>query len=132
MKESASLADRLQARSSPAIIPGLERTRSLLKLLGRPERGLKVIHVAGTNGKGSVCRMLESVLLARGLNCGLYTSPHLVRFNERFRINGAAATDAGLEAAAKPLWEALRQQASRPEGGATYFEAITVLAFLFF
>lgn len=132
MKAAASLAARLAARTSPAIVPGLERTRSLLKLLGRPERGLKVLHVAGTNGKGSVCRMLESVLLARGLRCGLYTSPHLVDFNERFRVQGASATDAALSAAAAPLWRALRLQAARPEGPATYFEALTVLAFLFF
>jgi dihydrofolate synthase/folylpolyglutamate synthase len=132
MKESASLAERLAARTSPAIIPGLERTRSLLKLLDGPERGLNVIHVAGTNGKGSVCRMLESVLLARGLRTGLYTSPHLVDFNERFRVNGVPASDAALEAAAKPLWKALDVQAGLPEGRATYFEAITVLAFLFF
>ncbi|HTB21620.1 MAG TPA: folylpolyglutamate synthase/dihydrofolate synthase family protein [bacterium] len=132
MDEPASLAARLAARTSPAIIPGLGRTRSLLKLLGNPERGLKVIHVAGTNGKGSVCRMLESVLLAKGLNTGLYTSPHLVRFNERFRVKGAPASDAGLLKAAGPLWRALAIQATRPEGPATYFEAITVLAFLFF
>jgi len=132
MKASVPLAERLAANTSPAVIPGLERTRSLLKLLGRPERGLKVIHVAGSNGKGSVCRMLESVLLARGMRCGLYTSPHLVDFNERFRVNGVPAPDAALEAAAKPLWKALKIQEGLPDGRATYFEAITVLAFLFF
>jgi len=132
VRRRTSLEARLAAASTPAIVPGLERTRSLLALLGNPERGLRVIHVAGTNGKGSVCRMLESVLLCGGQRAGMFISPHLVRFNERFRLGGVPATDAALEAAARPLFRALRAQASRPEGPATYFEALTALAFLYF
>ncbi len=127
-----SLARRLAAASSPAVQPGLERTRALLHALGHPERGLRVVHVARTNGKGSVCRMLESVLLAGGLRVGLYTSPHLRRLNERFRIGGASAGDRELELAARPLWGALERQSASALGPATYFEALTVLAFLLF
>jgi dihydrofolate synthase / folylpolyglutamate synthase len=57
-----------------------------LKKLGNPEKNLKVIHVAGTNGKGSVCSMLQSVLTTAGYKTGLYTSPYIQRFNERIRI----------------------------------------------
>jgi dihydrofolate synthase/folylpolyglutamate synthase len=132
MTALSPLERRLAVHTSPAILPGLERTRSLLTLLGEPQRGLKAVHVAGSNGKGSVCRMLESVLVARGLRTGLFISPHLVRFNERFRFGGEPASDAALTAAARPLWGALKEQSGRPEGPATYFEALTALAFLFF
>lgn len=127
-----SLESRLTAISSPAIVPGLERTRALLRRLGNPQRGLRIIHVAGSNGKGSVCRMLESVLLEHGQRVGLFISPHLVDFNERFRVDGRMASHAALMRAAKPLWGALREQAGAKEGAATYFEALTALAFLYF
>ena len=123
---------RLAALSTPAIVPGLERTRALLRRLGHPERGLKAIHVAGSNGKGSVCRMIESVLGEAGYRTGLFISPHLIDFTERYRLNGKSATRKDLERAAKPLWKAIRDQAGAKEGAATYFEAITVLAFLYF
>ena len=63
--------------------PGLERTRELLKMMGNPQDRLKYVHVAGTNGKGSVCSMLASVLKAAGYKTGLYTSPFVRYFNER-------------------------------------------------
>ena len=62
---------------------GLDNTRRLLGHLGNPERRLRIFHVAGTNGKGSVCAMLDSVFRAAGLKSGLYTSPHLCDFRER-------------------------------------------------
>ena len=123
---------RLAAASSPAILPGLERIQSLLRLLGRPERGLRAVHVAGSNGKGSVCRLMESALAAQGLRTGLFISPHLVDFTERYRFNTRPASRRDLEAAARPLWAALRAQSVRPEGPATYFEALTALAFLYY
>jgi dihydrofolate synthase/folylpolyglutamate synthase len=132
MSRRGSLESRLSKLCSQAIHPGLERTRSLLALLGEPQRGLRVVHVAGTNGKGSVCRMLESVFLAGGLRCGAFISPHLVDFHERFRDQGAPARPADLEAAARPLWKALRAQARMPGGPATFFEALTALAFLYY
>ena len=66
---------------------GLKNMRVLLKKLGNPEKKLKCIHVTGTNGKGSVCSMISSILIDSGYNVGMYTSPHLKKFNERIRIN---------------------------------------------
>ena len=67
--------------------PGLETTRRLAALAGNPQDKLRFIHVAGTNGKGSTCAMLESVYRAAGLQVGLFTSPHLVSFRERIQVN---------------------------------------------
>lgn len=71
----------------------LEHTRELLRRLGNPERSFRVIHVAGTNGKGSVCAYLDSMLRAGGYRCGLFTSPHLVTINERFKVQGMNISD---------------------------------------
>jgi len=68
---------------------GLERISALMECLGHPEKDCRCIHVAGTNGKGSVCFALSSVLSEAGEEVGLYTSPNLVRVNERIRVNGA-------------------------------------------
>lgn len=114
------------------IRPGLERIRALLKALGNPERGTKVIHVAGSNGKGSACRILESVLVESGTRTGMFISPHLVDFRERFRINGKDASSADVAEA----WPRLQRALLRPEvlkhGPPTFFEAVTALAFLIF
>ena len=67
---------------------GLSKTSNLLKAFGNPHLGQRYIHIAGTNGKGSVGAMLESVLMKSGLKVGFYSSPHLVSFTERVRING--------------------------------------------
>ena len=71
----------------------LEHTRRCLALLGNPEKCFRIIHVAGTNGKGSTCAFLDSVLRCAGYSCGLFTSPHLVRINERFVVNGVMIRD---------------------------------------
>lgn len=108
--------------------PGLSRTRELLSRLGNPEKGMRFIHVAGTNGKGSTCAMLDSVLRAEGYRVGLYTSPYIVRFNERMQIGGEPISDselAELTAFIKPFAE---QMEDKP----TEFELITALAFLYF
>ena len=68
--------------------PGLERISELCHRIGDPQKKLKFIHVTGTNGKGSVCSMLASILMAEGYKVGLYTSPYVREFNERIRING--------------------------------------------
>ena len=65
----------------------LEHTRKCLDMLDSPDKDRKIIHVAGTNGKGSVCAFLSTMLEAHGFRCGLFTSPHLVKINERFQIN---------------------------------------------
>ena len=71
----------------------LDHTREFLRGLGNPEKDQKIIHVAGTNGKGSVCAYLDSMLRAGGYKVGLFTSPHLVKINERFKINGEMISD---------------------------------------
>ena len=76
--------------------PGLERITELCKRLGNPQDSLKFIHVAGTNGKGSFCSMLDSVLREAGYSVGLYTSPYILRFNERMRVDGEDIPDGEL------------------------------------
>jgi dihydrofolate synthase/folylpolyglutamate synthase len=119
----------LFARTAYGIKPGLEVTVALLEQLGNPHRELKCIHVAGTNGKGSVCAMIESVLRASGFKTGLYTSPHLFRFNERFRINGRDIPDAELEPLIADVETAAKNLTTRPP---TFFEISTAMAFEYF
>ena len=71
----------------------LEHTRKCLDLLGSPDKKRKIIHVAGTNGKGSVCAFLSTMLEEGGYKCGLFTSPHLIKINERFQINEEMVSD---------------------------------------
>src|SRR5262245_36920592 len=84
---------------------GLENTRKLAALAGNPQEQLRFIHVAGTNGKGSTCAMLESIYRAAGLRVGLFTSPHLVSFRERIQVNRQLIS----EASAVRLVEELRE-----------------------
>lgn len=116
--------DRAQGRG---IVPGLNRMERLLAALGNPERSLRCLHVAGTNGKGSVCAFAESVLRSAGLRTGLYTSPHLVRFAERIRING---TEVGEFRISEGIARLKQATAGWPEAEMpTYFELVTALAF---
>jgi dihydrofolate synthase/folylpolyglutamate synthase len=105
---------------------GLENTRKLAALAGDPQDKLRFIHVAGTNGKGSTCAMLESIYRAAGLRVGLFTSPHLVSFRERIQVNRQLIP----EAEVIRLVEALR--AANKENDATLFEFATVMALKFF
>jgi dihydrofolate synthase / folylpolyglutamate synthase len=103
---------------------GLERMQAACAAFGHPERSFAAVHVAGTNGKGSVCAFVASMLRAHGLRVGLYTSPHLNRFTERVRINGDELDDAvATETLDRIMTEA-------PE--LTFFEVSTLLAFLAF
>ncbi|MBP7276534.1 MAG: bifunctional folylpolyglutamate synthase/dihydrofolate synthase, partial [Kiritimatiellae bacterium] len=97
-------------------------------------RRLVAVHVAGTNGKGSVCAMIESCLRASGVRTGLYTSPHLVRFHERIRVDGRPVSDATLEDLIRRATEAAEgyERANPPGGAATFFELATAMAFLHF
>ncbi len=107
---------------------GLSRTEALLAKLGSPEKRLKFVHVAGTNGKGSTCAIIESVLREAGYRTGLYTSPFIARFNERIRVNGEAIGDAELAS----LVERVRPFAEEETDKPTEFELITALGFLYF
>ena len=109
-------------------VPGLERIDALLGKLGHPERGVKYIHVTGTNGKGSTCAMLASVLHAAGYTTGLYTSPYIFRFNERMQVNGTAIPDEDLCA----LVEELRPLADGMENHPTEFELVTAIGLTWF
>lgn len=105
--------------------PGLETTRRLATAAGNPEARLRFIHVAGTNGKGSVCAMLDSIYRAAGLRTGLYTSPHLVRFGERIQVNGVPMSDVDL---ARGVTELCELASAFPGPEPTFFEFTTVLA----
>lgn len=105
---------------------GLERTRALLAELGDPHHALRTFHVAGTNGKGSVCATLEALLRDQGLRTAKYTSPHLVDFTERFVIDGVAVPE-GFVADFIERWTPVVERI-----GATFFEATTAMAFHYF
>ncbi|NNE68756.1 MAG: bifunctional folylpolyglutamate synthase/dihydrofolate synthase [Rhodothermales bacterium] len=112
--------------STVAIRPGLDRIRALLRGMGNPERGLPVIHVAGTNGKGSTASWIAAILTAHGLRVGLHTSPHLLQPGERMRVDGRAASR-----------EWLGKQIDRyvpliEETGASYFEVTVAMSLLRF
>jgi dihydrofolate synthase/folylpolyglutamate synthase len=113
--------EALHPRGSAGIELGLERVAAVKGRLGQHE-DCPVILVGGTNGKGSTCAMLERILLAAGYRVGLYTSPHLLHYNERVRINGIAADDASLCAAFA------RVEQARGDAALTYFEFGTLAA----
>ena len=108
--------------------PGLERMRQLLELLGNPQKELKFVHVAGTNGKGSTSAMLSSVLKEAGYRVGLNTSPYIVTFHERIRVNGEMISDEALAALTERVRPAAESMAEHP----TEFELITAIAMLYF
>ena len=105
---------------------GLRNMEHLLEFVGNPERSFPSIHVAGTNGKGSTSAFLASILMEAGSRTGLYTSPHLVRFTERIRINGKEISDRRLVAFTDSLRPAIE------DVRATFFEATTCIAFQYF
>ena len=108
--------------------PGLERIGELCKRLGDPQNELRFIHVAGTNGKGSFCSMLDSVLRAAGVKTGLYTSPYINFFNERMCINGEPISDAELAEITTYVRPIADSMSDKP----TEFELITAVAFEYF
>lgn len=107
---------------------GLERITELLARMGNPQAGLRFIHVAGTNGKGSICAMLSSVLRRAGFKTGLFTSPYLSRFNERMQINGKQIGDDELAA----IVEEIKTHADAMDEHPTEFEMMTAAAMKWF
>ena len=105
----------------------LDHTRRILDVMGHPERDLKVIHVAGTNGKGSVCAYLNSMLMLGGYTCGLFTSPHLERINERFMINNVQISDDEFLEAFEEVMKACKVTMDAGETHPTYFETIFLM-----
>ena len=107
---------------------GLSRTRTLLHLMGDPQDKLKFVHVAGTNGKGSTCAMTASILQAAGYRVGLYTSPYIVRFNERMKVDGVDISDEELA----EITEYVKPFAESMDEHPTEFELVTAIGFEFF
>ena len=120
--------DRLAARRRFGMRPSLDAIRCVCAALGNPQKNLRAIHVAGTNGKGAVCAMIDACLRAGGLRACRYTSPHLVRINERFFVDGKPVDDATLESAADKVFHADSDTNSQ----LTFFEALTAVAFIAF
>ena len=108
--------------------PGLERIEELCALLGEPQRGMRFIHVAGTNGKGSFCSMLSSVLCESGIKVGLFTSPYIRFFNERMCVNGQPISDDELA----DITTYVRPFADKMNDKPTEFELITAIGFEYF
>ena len=135
-----SFLDELAARRRFGMKPGLETIRALCAALGDPQLKFKAIHVAGTNGKGAVCAILDAALRAtsgmrdegRGMRVGRYTSPHLVKINERFFLAGAPVDDRTLERVAENVSKALIPHPSSLVPEVTFFEALTAVAFLLY
>lgn len=126
----AELKELLFARGNFGMKLGLARMREACALLGNPERSAPALHVAGTNGKGSTCAFAEASLRAAGLRTGLYTSPHLVHFCERIRLDGVPVSE---ERACELLEEVLaRVPWALRDDGLTFFELVTLMAFLAF
>ena len=109
-----------------------EHTVELLKRLGHPECGMKVIHVAGTNGKGSVCAFLSEMLTLAGKKTALFTSPHLVRINERFQINNVPISDELFLESYQKVQEAIDGMVKDGLPHATYFELLYAVAMVAF
>ncbi|GAB5466859.1 MAG: folylpolyglutamate synthase/dihydrofolate synthase family protein [Candidatus Kapaibacteriales bacterium] len=126
MSDKSEILEKLYSKLRGGIAPGLERTIKLTKFVDNPHLKYKTLHIAGTNGKGTSCSIVSSILVEAGLKVGLYTSPHILNFNERIRINGIAVSDSEIIAAYKVL------ESKAEEIGATFFEITTVMAFMIF
>lgn len=120
--------DRLAARRVFGIRPGLETMSALCEALGHPEREFAVIHIAGTNGKGSVAALCDAALRASGYRVGRYTSPHLVRVNERFTVDGEDVSDETLGRALDRVEAVCAAKGLEP----TFFEVLTACAWVIF
>ena len=116
----------------------LDRMRQLLTRLGQPDAGMKIVHVAGTKGKGSTSAMIAGMLAAAGFRMGLFSSPHLERIEERFAVDGQPCTAAELVALVErlqPIAHVMDEEAAEegePNGGPTYFEITTAMALVHF
>lgn len=110
----------------------LEHTKECLRRLGNPEKKFKVIHVAGTNGKGSTCAFLTSILREAGYSCGLFTSPHLVKINERFQINEVSIDDHTFLAAFEKVKALSDELVAEGSYHPTYFEMLFLMGMVIF
>ena len=129
----SNFLDMLAARRRFGMRPGLDAICGVCAALGDPQLKFRAIHVAGTNGKGAVCAIMDAALRAGGLRIGRYTSPHLVRINERFFLDGKPISDEMLESASSRVAAAIKQSGNQTIPNLTdltFFEALTAVAFL--
>lgn len=126
LSNKQQILDKLFSLLRFGIKPGLERTNALLERLGSPQNKFPTIHIAGTNGKGTTASAIASILQEAGFKTGLFTSPHIIDFNERIKINGRQISDDEIIALANPMFEA------SDEIGCTFFEISTAMAFKYF
>lgn len=126
------IIDRIHEFNRFGMVLGLDRMEELLRRLGNPQDDLKVIHVAGTNGKGSVSKYLEEGLSACGYKMGLYTSPYIETFNERIRYDGVDISDEDLEYYGQKVVSAAEAMVADGLDSPTEFEVVTAIAFLYF
>lgn len=112
--------------------PGVECTRALLAKLGNPERELKIIHIAGTNGKGSVCMYIAGMLRSLGLSTGVFTSPHLIKENERIRLDNELISDEDFTACFEKVHEAELELKEEGFGQISYFDFFVGIAMLYY
>lgn len=134
MNDYAAATSYLLELKSRGVALGLERMEHFVEALGHPERAIPCIHVAGTNGKGSVAAMLEAILRASGWRTGLYTSPHLVRLGERVQVNRVPLSPEEIVTGVRALQPVAAELAARRGDAAhpSYFEFMTALAFWHF
>ena len=131
-KSRKTAIEEIQSFQRFGSVLGLERIRKLLDLLGNPQNDLKVIHVAGTNGKGSVCRYLYCCLLEEGYKAGLYISPFIEKFHERIEVGGQYICDEDLTRYTDRVLKQVQKMVDEGEDSPTEFEVITAIALLYF
>jgi dihydrofolate synthase / folylpolyglutamate synthase len=131
MDEHSDILNKLYGLQNVGIKLGLDRTYKLFKLLGNPQNNLKFIHVAGTNGKGSVCATVAKALENVGYKVGFYSSPHLISLRERFRINGKGIEWNELEELINEIWPTVQNMRENEEY-ITFFEVTVALAAKYF
>jgi len=123
--------DYLETLDKFGVKPGLQRIKLLLDYLGNPEKELNIIHIGGTNGKGSTSALLTSIYRTAGYKVGTYNSPHIIEFNERIRINDQYISEqelTDLMGRIKPAVEQVKQELEQP----SFFEVVTALALVYF
>lgn len=126
--EIEKLLDELYSYSMHGIKLGLENIKTLCKEMGEPQKDYKVIHIAGTNGKGSTSTTIETILLEAGYRVGKYTSPHILKFNERIRANGQDITDEDIVKYYQLVKDIVAKTGLKP----TFFEMTTAMMFKYF
>jgi dihydrofolate synthase/folylpolyglutamate synthase len=122
----------LDAHIGHGVKPGLERIRALLEMMGHPEEGYPIVHIAGTNGKTSTSRMVTAILAAHGLNAGTFISPHLQRVEERIGVNGRQASEEEFAQAMSDVAAFADIFESQGDHRLTYFELTTAMGFAWF